>query len=146
VLNRLERKENEPTRNQLPNSFIGAVLNAQYPEPMTEIENADKESIKYAMRRTMYQGSTMVNICDLDLVGTTLEQGELAINLTKEYFQQEVIEYFQAENLLQKCDIANLVGENIVKQAIDLKLAKQVSIKRIANVPFLMIFKFQHGR
>ncbi len=113
---------------------------------MTEIENADKESIKYAMRRTMYQGSTMVNICDLDLVGTTLEQGELAINLTKEYFQQEVIEYFQAENLLQKCDIANLVGENIVKQAIDLKLAKQVSIKRIANVPFLMIFKFQHGR
>jgi hypothetical protein len=36
------------------------------------------------------------------------------------------------------------VGERIVKDALDMKLAKEASIKRIAGVPFLMIYKFQH--
>jgi hypothetical protein len=86
----------------------------------------------------------MVAICDLDLIGSKLEQNGLVINLTREYYQQEVIEQPRVQEFLHKCDIANLVGERIVKQALDMKLAKEVSIKRIAGVPFLMIYKFQH--
>lgn len=93
---------------------------------------------------TPYQGSTMIDICDLDLIGSKFEQGQLVINITKEYYMQRVIEPSEAEELLKKCAIANLVGERIVKQAIDLKLAKEASIKRVSGVPFLMIFKFQH--
>jgi hypothetical protein len=55
-----------------------------------------------------------------------------------------VIEQPYARQLLQKCDIANLVGNRIIKQAIEMKLAKEVSIRKIAGVPFLMIYKFQH--
>lgn len=99
---------------------------------------------QYAARTTRYQGSIMVDICDLDLIGNKLEQDGLVINLTKEYYQQEVIEQPLAQELLQKCDIANLVGDKIVRQAIDLKLAKEISIRKISGVPFLMIYKFQH--
>ena len=90
-----------------------------------------------------YQGSIMVNICDLDLVGSKLEQDGLIISLTREFYQQQIIEQPYAQELLRKCEIANLVGEKIVRQAIEMKLAKEVSIKRIAGVPFLMIYKFQ---
>jgi hypothetical protein len=86
----------------------------------------------------------MVDICDLDLIGSKLEQDGLVINLAKEYYQQQIIEQQYAQELLQKCEIASLVGERIVKQAIDMRLAKEASIKRIAGVPFLMIYKFQH--
>lgn len=86
----------------------------------------------------------MIDICDLDLIGSKLEQGQLVVNLTKEYFQQKIIGQREARELLRKCAIANLVGEKIVRQAIGLKLAKEASIKRIAKVPFLMIFKFQN--
>jgi uncharacterized protein len=86
----------------------------------------------------------MINICDIELVGSKLEEGELLINITKEYFQQEIIEAAQAEKLLRTCSIANLVGERIVKQAVQLKLAKEISIRRISGIPFLMIFKFHH--
>jgi hypothetical protein len=86
----------------------------------------------------------MVDICDLDLIGSKLEQDGIVINLTREYYQQQVIEHPYAQDLLHKCDIANLVGERIVKDALDMKLAKEASIKRIAGVPFLMIYKFQH--
>lgn len=101
-------------------------------------------SEQYAARITRYQGSIMVDICDLDLIGTKLEQDGLAINLTREYYQQEVIEQPRVQEFLYKCDIANLVGDKIVKQALDMKLAKEASIKKIAGVPFLMIYKFQH--
>jgi len=98
----------------------------------------------YAARMTKYQGSIMVDICDLDLIGSKLEQDGLVINLTKEYYQQEIIDQPYAQELLQKCDIANLVGDKIVKQALDLRMAKEISIRKISGVPFLMIYKFQH--
>jgi hypothetical protein len=79
------------------------------------------------------------------LIGTQIEQDTFVINLTKEYFQQEIIEDLVAEKLLLDCSIANLVGQRIVGRAIKLKLAKEASIKRISGVPFLMIYKFQYG-
>jgi hypothetical protein len=99
---------------------------------------------QYAARITRYQGSIMVAICDLDLVGTKVEQDGLVVDITREYYQEEVVEQPRVQEYLHKCDIANLVGERIVKQALDLKMAKEASIKRIAGVPFLMIYKFQH--
>ena len=99
---------------------------------------------EYAIRTTRYQDSLMVNICDIELIGSRLQEGDLLIDITKEYFQQEIIEAVQAEELLRTCSIANLVGERIVSQAVQLKLAKERSIRRISGVPFLMIFKFHH--
>ena len=98
----------------------------------------------YAARTTPYQGSIMVDICDIELIGNKLEQDGLVINLTKEYYQQQVIGQPDAQELLQKCDIANLVGDKIVRQALELKLAKDASIRKISGVPFLMIYKFRH--
>lgn len=43
----------------------------------------------------------MVDICDLSLIGTKLEQDGLVIDLTKDYFQQEVIESDHAGELLK---------------------------------------------
>ncbi|MGI0028449.1 MAG: DUF424 domain-containing protein [Nitrososphaera sp.] len=100
---------------------------------------------QYAARTTRYQDAVMIDICDFDLVGKRLEQNGLVIDLTREYYQQEVIELNSAKELLEKCDIANLVGDRIVKQAIEMKMAKEASIKRISGVPFLMIYKFRHG-
>jgi len=85
----------------------------------------------------------MVDICDLDLIGTKLEQDDLVINLAPEYYKQQVMELVHATELLKKCDIANLVGDRIVNQAIGMKMANKVSIKSVSGVPFLMIYKFR---
>jgi uncharacterized protein len=98
----------------------------------------------YAARMTKYSDSLMINVCDADLVGKTLSQGEMVISLSRDYFQEEIIEKEKAADLLNKCSIANLVGEKIVALAISMGLAKEVSVKRICGVPFLMIFKFCH--
>lgn len=85
----------------------------------------------------------MIDICDLELLGSKLEQDGLAIDITESYFKQQVIAQHEAGDLLKKCSIANLVGDKIVSQALSMKMAKEASVKRISGVPFLMIFKFQ---
>jgi hypothetical protein len=44
----------------------------------------------------------MVDICDLDLIGTRLEQDGLVVNLSREYYQQQVMELVHAQELLKK--------------------------------------------
>ena len=96
----------------------------------------------YALRSTRYHNSTMIDICDLQLIGTQIEEEGLKINFSKEYYQQEIIEESRARELLKGCGIANLVGKGIVEQALKMGMAKSASVRMISGVPFLMIYKF----
>ncbi|HZD36944.1 MAG TPA: DUF424 family protein [Nitrososphaeraceae archaeon] len=98
----------------------------------------------YAARKTKYSDSLMISVCDADLVGKTLNQGNMVITLSQDYFQEEVIEKEKVAYLLNECAIANLVGEKTVALAISLGLAKEASVKRLCGIPFLMVFKFYH--
>jgi len=100
---------------------------------------------KFAVRTINYQGSVMVNICDEELMGTKVSEGKLEIKITRDYFGQQIIEEKEAEDLLSSCSVANLVGKRIVDKAVGMKLASNLSVRKISGVPFLMIFKFQHG-
>ena len=84
----------------------------------------------------------MINICDLDLAGKEINKGDFTINISKEYFQDEEINQEEATSLLKSSSMLNLVGENIVTLALELKLAKGNSVKVIDDVPFLMVFSF----
>jgi hypothetical protein len=97
---------------------------------------------KYALRSTRYQNSIMIDICDLQLIGRRLEEEGLIINLSKEYYQQEIIEQSRARDLLKVCEIANLVGKQIVEQALEMRMAKAASVRMISGIPFLMIYRF----
>lgn len=96
---------------------------------------------KFAARTINSQGSVMVNICDEELMGTKLNEGKLEIKITRNYFGQQIIDENEAEDLLSSCSVANLVGKRIVDKAVGMKLASNLSVRKISGVPFLMIFK-----
>ena len=96
----------------------------------------------YAIRRIRYQGSLMINICDKDLLGKVIREGRLQVNISKDYFCESYADEEEITNALKECSIANLVGEKCIKKALELRLASELSIRRISGVPFLMIFKF----
>ncbi len=96
----------------------------------------------YALRKIKYQETQMINICDLNLIGKEINQGDFNISISKDYFYSEEITKEEAIKVLKSSSIINLVGKDIVDLALSLNLAKKNSIKIIENVPFLMIFKF----
>lgn len=84
----------------------------------------------------------MVNICDEELMGSKVSEGKLEVSISKDYFGQRIVGESEAAELLHACSVANLIGERIVNKAVGMKLASNLSIRLIAGVPFLMIFKF----
>lgn len=99
----------------------------------------------YAVRKMLYKGSLMINICDKELLGRTLREGDLEVKISKDYFCERLAGDEEVIELLKGCTIANLVGEKIITKALTLKLASELSIRRIDNIPFLIIFKFTGG-
>jgi hypothetical protein len=104
--------------------------------------SVDEDNDIYALRSTYYQGSLMVNLCDIELVGKKLNHNGVAINITKEYWQERLVRSEEAEDMLKKCSIANLAGKSIVDKAIRIRLANPKSVKQFSGVPFLMLFRF----
>jgi hypothetical protein len=96
----------------------------------------------YALRKIKYQETQMINICDLNLIGKEINQGDFNINISRDYFYSEEITKEDAIKILKSSSIINLVGKDIVDLALSLNLAKKNSVKIIENIPFLMIFKF----
>jgi uncharacterized protein len=106
---------------------------------MNEIEQENN----YALRKIRYQETQIANICDLNLIGKEINQGDFTINISKDYFYSEEITNDDAIKILNSSSIINLVGKNIVDLALNLNLAKKNSVKTIEGVPFLMIYKFK---
>lgn len=100
------------------------------------------QDYNYALRKIKYQETQMINICDLNLIGKEINQGDFNISISKDYFYSEEITKEEAIKVLKSSSIINLVGKDIVELALSLNLAKKNSVKIIENVPFLMIFKF----
>lgn len=94
------------------------------------------------MRKMSFQGSTMVNLCDEEILGRTLVEGKLKVEINDGYFGNTCVDEKEAVELLKNSEIANLVGERIVGKAVEEKLADPKAVRRIDGVPFLMIFKF----
>jgi hypothetical protein len=91
---------------------------------------------------TEYRGSLLVNVCDEELVGRTVEEGKLKVHLSKEFYSGAVVDKGEALRLMRTCSIVNLAGERSVLLAVDNRLAAREAIREIEAVPFLMIYKF----
>jgi hypothetical protein len=107
-----------------------------------KIDNIKSKKKIYALRKIKYQETQIINICDLDIVGKKINKGDFAIDISKEYYYNEEITKEDAADLLKDASIINLVGNDIVELALELKLAKRNSVKIIENISFLMIFRF----
>ena len=105
--------------------------------------NEIKQENNYALRKIKYQETQIVNICDLNIIGKEINQGDFTINISRDYYYSEEIANDDAIKILNSSSIINLVGKDIVDLALNLNLAKKNSVKTIENIPFLMIFRFK---
>jgi len=83
-----------------------------------------------------------VNMCDEELVGRTVTEGELKVHLSQEFYSGEVVDSGEALRLIRTCSIINLAGSRSVSLAVDNEVGAREAIREIQEVPFLMIYKF----
>ena len=97
--------------------------------------------MQFSARITDYQNNMMLNICDVNLLGKNIVEGELNMNISESYYGEKLIEKDEAITLLKQSSIINMVGENTISLSIELGIGSENGIKKISNIPFLIVFK-----
>ena len=97
--------------------------------------------MQFSVKVTDYQKNLMLNICDLDLLGKNIIQEELNMNISKSYYGEKIIEYDEAENLLKRASIINMVGKETISLSLKLGVGSENGVKKIGGIPFLIVFK-----
>ena len=96
----------------------------------------------FSVRTAEFKGTILVNICDEELVGRTVTEGELKVHLPRDFYSGEVVDTGEALRLIRTCSIVNLAGSRSVSLAVENNVGAPEAIREIAEVPFLMIYKF----
>ena len=95
----------------------------------------------FAVKLQNYQQNKMLNICDAELLGKNIVEGDLTMNISENYYGEKFVEKEEAEDLLKTSSIINMVGENTVSLSINLGIGNENGIKMISGIPFLIVFK-----
>ena len=95
----------------------------------------------FSARLIRHQDTNMLNICDSDLLGKTLNRDNFSLKISEEYYAEKVVEKEEARDLLQKSDNINMVGKEIIDLSINMGIGSQKGVKVIDGVPFLIVFK-----
>lgn len=84
----------------------------------------------------------MLNICDANLVGRIITKEDFSLNISRSYFAERFVEKVEAEELLKKHSIINMVGKETISLSTNLGIGSLKGVKEIEGVPFLLVFKF----
>ena len=95
----------------------------------------------FSARVIKHKNTRMLNICDADLLGMTLNRDNFSLKISEKYYAEKTVEKEEAKDLLQKSDNINMVGKEIIDLSVNMGIGSQEGIKVIDGVPFLIVFK-----
>jgi len=95
----------------------------------------------FSARLINHKDTSMLNICDADLLGRTLNRGNLTLKISEKYYGEKVVEKEEAESLLKESNSINMVGKKIISLSTDIGVGSQEGVKEIDGIPFLIVFK-----
>jgi len=83
----------------------------------------------------------LVGACDEKLIGKKFSEGKFQIEVKKEFYDGERINKEKLKRYLENATIANLVGEEAVRCAIELGLVDPSCVIEIKGVPHARMVK-----
>jgi len=101
--------------------------------------------MQFSVRISDYQKKIMVNMCDTELIGKDVIDGELKIHISESYYGKQIVNKDEATSFLKSASIMNLVGKDTISLAIDLGIGSKDGVKVISDIPFLIIFSSWYG-
>ena len=96
--------------------------------------------MQFSVRTTNYQNQSMLNICDVDLLGKKVIEGGLTMHISERYYGERFVEKDEAESLLKTSSIINMAGKETVSLSLKLGIGSELAVKTVSDVPFLIIF------
>ncbi len=88
-----------------------------------------------------FESGLLVAVCDKDLVGKSFEEGGLSLKITARFYKGEDATEGAVIASLQRATVANLVGKQAIKCALDNDFIEEASVIFIDGVPHAQMLK-----
>ena len=95
----------------------------------------------FSARLVNHGDTSMLNICDTELLGRTLNKGNFTLKISDDYYAEKIVEKGEAKDLLKSSNSINMIGKEIISLSVDMGIGTQNGVKEIDGVPFLVVFK-----
>jgi hypothetical protein len=95
----------------------------------------------FAVRVTSNVQGSMLNICDAELLGREIVQGDLRVSIDHEYYGERLVDEEEAKALLMSSPVINMAGSGVVSLSAEIEVGNTDGVKTIGGVPFLIVFK-----
>ena len=95
----------------------------------------------FSARLIRHKDTNMLNICDKDLLGKTLNRDNFSLKISEEYYAEKIIEKEEAKDLLKQSENINMVGKEIIDLSVNMGIGSEKGVKVIDGIPFLIVFK-----
>lgn len=84
-------------------------------------------------------GSTVLAVCDSELLGKKFEEGKLELHIGREFYGGQKIGN-EVMDLFPQADIINIAGSKIISLALEHKWVSEKGIIRVKGIPHAQIF------
>ena len=95
----------------------------------------------FSARLIRHKDTNMLNICDKDLLGKTLNRDNFSLKISEKYYAEKIVEKEEAKDLLKQSNNINMAGKNIVDLSVSMGIGSANGVKVIDGIPFLIVFK-----
>ncbi|WP_094227931.1 DUF424 domain-containing protein [Methanolobus psychrotolerans] len=85
--------------------------------------------------------STIVALCDRELIGKTLKEGNITVTITEEFYKGSIISEEDAIAIISKASNVNIFGEKAVSCAVKCGVVDTNNVKIINDVAHAQIFR-----
>lgn len=87
------------------------------------------------------EGSVLLAMCDADLLGKTLKQGKIVFHIREEFYKGSLMRLEEAVGLIRQSTIVNMVGQRIVRKAVEEGWIHPDAVLEIEGVPHAQVVK-----
>jgi len=87
------------------------------------------------------EGCILLAMCDAELLGKTLKQGKIVFHIREEFYKGSLMRLDEAVGLIRQSTIVNMVGERIVRKAVEEGWIHPDAVLEIEGVPHAQVVK-----
>ncbi|MBD3341047.1 MAG: DUF424 family protein [Candidatus Lokiarchaeota archaeon] len=83
-----------------------------------------------------------VAVCDESLINKVFKEGNLKIEISERFFGTKLIPIENALKILKEASHFNIVGKNIISNAIELEILPEEGVRSINGIPMALKMMF----
>jgi len=85
--------------------------------------------------------NVLLAMCDAEILGKTLCEGKIVFQVKEDFYKGRKVNVEEAVCMIENCTIVNMIGRNVVKEAIEKGYVHPEAVLNIEGIPHAQIVR-----